>query len=576
MTITVKHAKTSTIPDGADTDLVRPSDWNADHTLTGLGTMAEQNASSVAITGGSINGTSLGATTAASAKVTTLDIGMGLTLATDAGTAGQVLTSAGAGSVPTWTSNGTGDVVGPASATDNAVARYDSTTGKLIQNSTVVIDDNGNTSLNAVSFDTTPATLPTAPGSLYWDSADNNATLSLIMAGSNAVQQIGEETYFRIKASAAITEGQVVMFTGTVGASGGLTGAPATGLTATTASYIMGIATHSMALNDWGYVTAFGLVRGIDATGGAESWVNGQILYYDPSVTGGLTKTAPSAPNAKVQVCAVVYANANGSVFVRPTFGGALGQYEGDVGITSPANGDLLIRNQTDGKWVNAPLTAGTGISVTNGTGSITVANTGVTSVSGTAPIASSGGTTPAISISQATTSTDGYLSSTDWNTFNNKVSMVYPGSGIPVSTGSAWGTSKTAPSGTIVGTTDSQTLSNKQLQAYNETCTTVGTVSTTTYNIDLSLSNIFDITLGNNVTFTFTNPPSSGIAKNCTVILRQDATGSRLATFTNAKYTDGTAPILSTGASQVDVLTFFTVNGGSFWFGTFAMANVS
>jgi hypothetical protein len=44
-----------------------------------------------------------------------------------------------------------------------------------------------------------------------------------------------------------------------------------------------------------------------------------------------------------------------------------------------------------------------------------------VTSVTGTAPIASTGGATPAISISQSSTSTDGYLSSTDWNTFNNK-----------------------------------------------------------------------------------------------------------------------------------------------------------
>jgi hypothetical protein len=118
--------------------------------------------------------------------------------------------------------------------------------------------------------------------------------------------------------------------------------------------------------------------------------------------------------------------------------------------------------------------------------------------------------------------------------------------------------------------------LTNKQFQAYSETVTTVGIVSTSTYNIDLSLSNIFDITLGANVTFTFTNPPSSGISRPVTIILRQGAAGNRLATFTNAKYTDGQLPVLSTGANQIDVLTFFTVNGGSFYFGTFALANVS
>lgn len=133
-----------------------------------------------------------------------------------------------------------------------------------------------------------------------------------------------------------------------------------------------------------------------------------------------------------------------------------------------------------------------------------------------------------------------------------------------------AWGTVGDV---TLTGV---QTLTNKTLQSYSETVTTVGAVSASTYNIDLSLSNIFDITLGNNVTFTFTNPPSSGVSKPATIILRQDATGSRLATFTNANYTEGQPPVLSTGANQIDVLTFFTINGGSFYFGTFAMANVS
>jgi hypothetical protein len=52
------------------------------------------------------------------------------------------------------------------------------------------------------------------------------------------------------------------------------------------------------------------------------------------------------------------------------------------------------------------------------------VAVGGVTSVTGTGPIASSGGTTPDISITQADGSTDGYLSSTDWNTFDGKFNV--------------------------------------------------------------------------------------------------------------------------------------------------------
>jgi len=67
-----------------------------------------------------------------------------------------------------------------------------------------------------------------------------------------------------------------------------------------------------------------------------------------------------------------------------------------------------------------------------------------VTAVTGTSPIASSGGTTPDISIAQANASTNGYLSYKDWNTFNNKQaaltgtsSQLAAGNGSAVTVGS-------------------------------------------------------------------------------------------------------------------------------------------
>jgi hypothetical protein len=76
MAITVTHSKVSTIPDGDDSSLIRPSDWNDDHVLAGLGTMAEQNANAVAITGGTISGV---AVTGYVPTTRTLTAGTGLT-----------------------------------------------------------------------------------------------------------------------------------------------------------------------------------------------------------------------------------------------------------------------------------------------------------------------------------------------------------------------------------------------------------------------------------------------------------------------------------------------------------------
>ena len=91
--------------------------------------------------------------------------------------------------------------------------------------------------------------------------------------------------------------------------------------------------------------------------------------------------------------------------------------------ITS--SGTLTITNTAPDQTV--AIASGTGISVTGTYPNFTVTNTSpssggtVTSVTGTAPIVSSGGNTPAISIPAATGSVNGYLTSTDWTTFNNK-----------------------------------------------------------------------------------------------------------------------------------------------------------
>ena len=229
-----------------------------------------------------------------------------------------------------------------------------------------------------LQFDTTPDGFPTGPlanGTVYWDDADAIKTLNIVMEDSGEViQHVGEETYYRVKASATITKGQVVMFTGTVGASGGLRGAPATGLTAVQGEYVLGIATQDIALNDWGYVTWFGEVKRVDTTGGLESWVQGDILYYNPAVPGGLTKNVPVAPNPKVIVAAVVHVSATvGILFVRPTFGSALGQTDSNVEITGLANGDLLQYDSVQARWENVP--ASSALSGAGGvSGSVTLA----------------------------------------------------------------------------------------------------------------------------------------------------------------------------------------------------------
>ncbi len=90
---------------------------------------------------------------------------------------------------------------------------------------------------------------------------------------------------------------------------------------------------------------------------------------------------------------------------------------------------------------------------------------------------------------------------------------------------------------------------------------------SSGTIDLDLELGNVFDVTLDQNTTFTFSNPPISGRAGSFTLYMRQDDTGGWLNTFPpSVQWEGGSKPTFSLTANQYDVVSFLTIDGGTIW----------
>ena len=110
----------------------------------------------------------------------------------------------------TWAAAGGGDVVGPGSATDNAVARFDTTTGKLLQNSAVTINDNGCITATGASIATSQpifdATQTWNAGGVTFTGIKLNVTDTASASASMLLDlQTGGVSQFSVTKSGALT-----------------------------------------------------------------------------------------------------------------------------------------------------------------------------------------------------------------------------------------------------------------------------------------------------------------------------------------------------------------------------------
>jgi hypothetical protein len=136
----------------------------------------------------------------------------------------------------------------------------------------------------------------------------------------------------------------------------------------------LGLVTENIDVNQEGFITNSGLVRGINTTGAlqGETWVDGDVLYLSPTTAGGITTTKPQAPQHTVIIGYVVYAHSNnGTIFVKVDNGYEIDELH-NVKITtgSLTPGQLLVRSGSNatGVWINTnQLTGSYGL-----TGSLT------------------------------------------------------------------------------------------------------------------------------------------------------------------------------------------------------------
>lgn len=498
---------------------------------------------------------------------------------------------------------------GPVTFGDDVVINGDLTvngTSTTIESTTVVVDDK-NIELGAVA---TPTDVTADGGGITLRGATNK-TLNWVNAtdawtSSEHVDLASGKSYY--------INGSQVLSSTTLGS--GVTGSSLTSLgTVTTGTWSAStIAVDKGGTGQTSYTngqllignsTGNTLTKATLTAGAGVTITNGNgSITIAAAGSGGtvtdVTSTAPINSSGGTQPNISLQLKANGGLVTESaalavdlgasSITGTLGVADGGTGQTTYTDGQLLIGNSTGNTLTKATLTAGTGITITNGSGSISVAGTAAsTSVAGVVQLTdstSSTSTTTAATPNSVKSAYDlanaalpkagGTLTgdvtlnaqsdlrfadadSSNWVAFQAPATVASNVTWtLPSADGTASQVLSTNGSGTLSWTTPASGAGLDTAQTWTKgqrgeiTALTDGATITPDFND----SNNFSVTLGGSRTLA--NPTNLVAGQSGCIWITQDGTGSRtLAYGSYWDFTGGTAPTLTTTANARDCLVY-------------------